>query len=74
MKFVEYTEVPKVLLTPNIVAMLTSIHEHKGKSRRIATSLSVLAKTYYSVNCERSVAIQQNVDTAHKKAITPNQV
>ena len=31
MKFFEYTEVPEVLLTPDIVAMLTSIHEHKGK-------------------------------------------
>ena len=33
MKFFEYIEVPKILLTPDIVAMLTSIHEHRGKHR-----------------------------------------
>jgi len=27
----DYTQVPAALLTPDVVAMLTSIHEHKGK-------------------------------------------
>jgi Fic family protein len=31
MKNFDYTDAPKALLTPDIVAMLTSIHEHKGK-------------------------------------------
>jgi Fic family protein len=31
MKAYDYEEPPKALLTPDIVAMLTSIHEHKGK-------------------------------------------
>jgi Fic family protein len=31
MKIFDYTDVPKTLLTPDIVAMLTSIHEHKGR-------------------------------------------
>ena len=31
MKSYDYTNTPKILLTPDIVAMLTSIHEHKGK-------------------------------------------
>ena len=31
MKEFNYTDIPKTLLTPDIVAMLTSIHEHKGK-------------------------------------------
>ncbi|GHV05133.1 cell division protein Fic [Clostridia bacterium] len=31
MKIFDYTNAPKALLTPDIVAMLTSIHEHKGK-------------------------------------------
>jgi len=31
MKKYDYRNVPKVLLTPDIVSMLTSIHEHKGK-------------------------------------------
>ncbi|MDR3345063.1 MAG: Fic family protein [Oscillospiraceae bacterium] len=31
MKAFDYIETPKALLTPDIVAMLTSIHEHKGK-------------------------------------------
>jgi Fic family protein len=31
MKSFDYIKAPKVLLTPDIVAMLTSIHEHKGK-------------------------------------------
>jgi len=31
MKIFDYTDTPKSLLTPEIVAMLTSIHEHKGK-------------------------------------------
>ncbi|GHV13507.1 cell division protein Fic [Clostridia bacterium] len=31
MKNFDYTDAPKTLLTPDIVAMLTSIHEHKGK-------------------------------------------
>ena len=31
MKVFEYKDAPKSLLTPDIVAMLTSIHEHKGK-------------------------------------------
>jgi len=31
MKIFEYKNAPKALLTPDIVAMLTSIHEHKGK-------------------------------------------
>jgi Fic family protein len=31
MKLFDYTDTPKTLLTPGIVAMLTSIHEHKGK-------------------------------------------
>jgi hypothetical protein len=30
MKAFDYTGVPNSLLTPGIVAMLTSIHEHKG--------------------------------------------
>ena len=31
MKIFDYINTPKALLTPDIVAMLTSIHEHKGK-------------------------------------------
>jgi Fic family protein len=31
MKTYDYKDAPKALLTPDIVAMLTSIHEHKGK-------------------------------------------
>jgi Fic family protein len=31
MKSFNYIDTPKSLLTPDIVAMLTSIHEHKGK-------------------------------------------
>ncbi|MDR3055967.1 MAG: Fic family protein [Zoogloeaceae bacterium] len=31
MKNFDYLDTPKALLTPDIVAMLTSIHEHKGK-------------------------------------------
>ena len=31
MKNFDYINAPKALLTPDIVAMLTSIHEHKGK-------------------------------------------
>jgi len=31
MKSFDYTDIPKDLLTPDIVTMLTSIHEHKGK-------------------------------------------
>ena len=31
MKAFDYKNVPKALLTPDIVSMLTSIHEHKGK-------------------------------------------
>ncbi|MCL2425154.1 MAG: Fic family protein [Oscillospiraceae bacterium] len=31
MKSFDYTSTPKTLLTPDIVAILTSIHEHKGK-------------------------------------------
>jgi len=31
MKTFDYIDTPKVLLTPDIVAMLTGIHEHKGK-------------------------------------------
>ena len=31
MKNYNFKETPKALLTPDIVAMLTSIHEHKGR-------------------------------------------
>ena len=31
MKTYDYIEIPKMLLTPDIVSMLTGIHEHKGK-------------------------------------------
>ena len=31
MRIFDYKDTPKTLLTPDIVAMLTSIHEHKGK-------------------------------------------
>ena len=31
MKNFDYKDAPEALLTPDIVAMLTSIHEHKGK-------------------------------------------
>ena len=31
MKIFDYKNTPKLLLTPDIVAMLASIHEHKGK-------------------------------------------
>ena len=31
MKTFDYIDTPKALLTPDIVAMLTSIHEHRGK-------------------------------------------
>ena len=30
MKSFDYAKMPMVLLTPDIVAILTSIHEHKG--------------------------------------------
>ena len=33
MKEFDYTDIPKSLLTPDIVAMLTGIHEHKGKQQ-----------------------------------------
>ena len=31
MKTYDYENAPKALLTPDVVSMLTSIHEHKGK-------------------------------------------
>jgi len=31
LKVFDYDDLPKTLLTPDVVAMLTSIHEHKGK-------------------------------------------
>ncbi|MDR3147551.1 MAG: cell filamentation protein Fic, partial [Treponema sp.] len=31
MKLFDFTDMPKTLLVPDIVAMLTSIHEHRGK-------------------------------------------
>ena len=31
MKVFDYAKLPMLLLKPDIVAMLTSIHEHKGK-------------------------------------------
>ncbi|MDR2671109.1 MAG: Fic family protein, partial [Oscillospiraceae bacterium] len=43
MKSFDYKGIPKVLLTPDIVAMLSSIHEHKGKQElHIAAHADVL--------------------------------
>ena len=48
MKVFEFRETPKTLLTPDIVAMLTSIHEHKGKQELFieahADALTTLAE------------------------------
>ena len=51
MKAFDYINAPKALLTPDIVAMLTSIHEHKGKQELFVkahadalTTLMVIAK------------------------------
>jgi len=51
MKSFEFVKTPKALLTPDIVAMLTSIHEHKGKQdlyieahSDVLTSLIEIAK------------------------------
>ena len=33
MRIYDYKEYPEKILTPDIVAMLTSIHEHKGKQQ-----------------------------------------
>jgi len=51
MKSFDYEKMPKVLLTPDIVAMLTNIHEHKGKQdlfieahSDVLTSLMEIAK------------------------------
>jgi len=51
MKSFDFIETPKALLTPDIVAMLTSIHEHKGKQKLyieahadVLTSLMEIAK------------------------------
>ena len=51
MKSFDYEKMPRVLLTPDIVAMLTNIHEHKGKQdlfieahSDVLTSLMEIAK------------------------------
>jgi hypothetical protein len=55
MKNFDYTDAPNALLTPDIVAMLTSIHEHKGKQELfVEAHADALAKLRAMVEKTRS--------------------
>lgn len=65
MKIFDYTDIPKNLLTPDIVAMLTSIHEHKGKQELYIEAHADVLATLMEVAKVQSVGSSNAIEGIH---------
>lgn len=62
MKVFDYKETPKSLLTPDIVAMLTSIHEHKGKQELFIEAHSDVLTTLMEIAKIQSTGASNRIE------------
>jgi len=65
MKFYEYKSSPKQLLTPDIVAMLTSIHEHKGKQELFIEANADVLNTLMEIARIQSTGASNRIEGIH---------
>ena len=65
MKKFDYTEIPQAFLTPDIVALLTSIHEHKGKQELYIEAHADVLTTLMEVAKVQSVGSSNAIEGIH---------
>ena len=65
MKIFDYKTVPKTLLTPDIVAMLTSIHEHKGKQELYIEAHADALTTLMEIAKVQSTGASNRIEGIH---------
>jgi Fic family protein len=61
----DYTNIPKKLLTPDIVAMLTSIHEHKGKQALYVEANADSLNTLVEIAKVQSIGASNAIEGIH---------
>jgi Fic family protein len=65
MKTFDYKNAPKALLTPDIVAMLTSIHEHKGKQELYIEAHAEALTTLMEIAKVQSTGASNRIEGIH---------
>jgi len=65
MKIYDYRETPKTLLTPDIVTMLTGIHEHKGRQKLFIESHADALTTLMEVAKIQSTGASNAIEGIH---------
>jgi len=65
MKIFDYKEHPKTLLTPDIVAMLTGIHEHKGKQQLFVEAHADVLTTLMEIAKIQSTGASNAIEGIH---------
>jgi len=65
MKIFDYINIPKTLLTPDIVAMLTSIHEHKGKQELYIEAHADVLTTMMEIAKVQSTGASNRIEGIH---------
>lgn len=65
MKDFNYNDIPKALLTPDIVAMLTSIHEHKGKQELYIEAHADVLNSLMEIAKVQSVGSSNAIEGIH---------
>jgi len=65
MKIFDYKNAPKTLLTPDIVAMLTSIHEHKGKQELYIEAHADALNTLMEIAKVQSTGASNRIEGIH---------
>jgi Fic family protein len=65
MKIYDYKNTPKTLLTPDIVAMLTSIHEHRGKQALYIEAHADALNTLMEIAKVQSTGASNRIEGIH---------
>jgi len=65
MKIFDYKKLPKTLLTPDIVSMLTSIHEHKGKQELYIEAHADVLNTLMEIAKVQSTGASNRIEGIH---------
>ena len=65
MKVFDYEDAPKSLLTPEVVAMLTSIHEHKGKQGMFIEANADAFETLMEIAKIQSTGASNRIEGIH---------
>jgi Fic family protein len=65
MKVFDYKDMPRVLLTPDIVAMLSSIHEHKGKQELYIEAHTDMLTTLMEIAKIQSTGASNAIEGIH---------